>query len=238
MQTDLLIKIRQVVEGFADDQDLLGSVKTFCNDMGVENFYFASSLFNTSNTTPDLRTLSAYPNEWQQRYQQANYFDHDLTVNHCRTKSTPLLWLDPATELDKKNKKIFAEASEFGIVSGITFPYHGVSSEFGLLSGTVSEDFEHSSLDSIVTQHSLYLLGAALFDLHNQDKDNAYVDILTAREKECLRWAAEGKTAWEMSVILSISERTACFHLDNAKKKLNSVTRTGAVSKALLHSLL
>jgi LuxR family transcriptional activator of bioluminescence operon len=238
MQTDLLIKIRKVVEGFANDQDLLCSVKTFCDDIGVENFYFASSLFNISNTTPDLRTLSAYPEEWQQRYEHANYFDNDLTVKHCRTKNTPLMWLDPATELDKKNKKIFAEASEFGIVSGITFPYHGVGSEFGLLSGTVSKDFEHSSLDSIVTQHSLYLLGAALFDLHNQDKDNAYVDILTAREKECLRWAAEGKTAWEMSVILSISERTACFHLDNAKKKLNSVTRTGAVSKALLHSLL
>ena len=238
MQTDLLLKIKQVIEGSANDQELLTSVETFCHEMGVENFYFASSLFNSANTHPDLRTLSAYPKEWQHRYQQSNYFDHDLTVSHCRAKSTPLVWLDPATELDKKNKKIFAEASEFGIVSGITFPYHGIGSEFGLLSGTVSAAFERSTLDSIVTQHSLYLLGAALFDLHNQDKDHIYTDILTAREKECLRWAAEGKTAWEMSVILSISERTACFHLDNAKKKLNSVTRTGAVSKAILHSLL
>ncbi len=238
MQTELLIKIREVLGGSQNHQELQASVQKFCTDLGVENFYFASSLFNISNTTPDLRTLSAYPEEWQYRYQQSNYFEDDLTVTHCRTNSTPLVWLDPSTELNNKNKQIFSEASEFGIVSGISFPYHGVGSEFGLLSGTVSQPFQHSTLDSIVTQYSLYLLGAALFDLHNEDRGDVCQKKLTAREKECLRWAAEGKTSWEMSVILSISERTACFHLDNAKKKLNSVTRTGAVSKALIHSLL
>ncbi len=238
MQTELSDKISHVLQESNNEQELLNSVNNFCRELGVENFYFASSLFNISNTTPDLRTLSGYPEQWQRRYQQANYFEDDLTVRHSRTKSTPLVWLDSVTEIDKKNQQIFTEAAEFGIVSGITFPYHGVGSEFGLLSGTVSESFQRSTLNSIVTQHSLYLLGAALFDLHNEDKDDIYANRLTTREKECLRWAAEGKTSWEMSVILSISERTACFHLDNAKKKLNSVTRTGAVSKALLHSLL
>ena len=238
MQTELLTNIRQVIEDSKDKQELLRSVKTFCNDLGVENFYFASSLFNISNTTPDLRVLNSYPKAWQEHYQRSNYFEHDITVAHCRTKNTPLVWLDSVSSLDDTNKKMFNEASEFGITSGITFPYHGVASEFGLLTGTVSESFDHSSLNSIVTQHSLYLLGAALFDLHSQDKENFFNNPLTQRERECLRWAAEGKTSWEMSVILNISERTACFHLDNAKKKLNSVTRTGAVSKAILHSLL
>jgi len=237
MQTDLLIKIRQVIEGKQTKQELLGAVQTFCNGLGVENFKFTSSLFNTSNTTPDVRILSSQPQQWREHYQQSNYFEHDIRVSHSRYKNTPLIWLD-TLELDDTNKQMFNEASDFGIVSGITFPYHGIGSEFGFITGTVSEQFERSSLNSIVTQHSLYLLGAALFDQHYQHKDNFVKNPLTMRERECLRWAAEGKTAWEMSVILRISERTACFHLDNAKKKLNSVTRTGAVSKALLHSLL
>jgi DNA-binding CsgD family transcriptional regulator len=36
---------------------------------------------------------------------------------------------------------------------------------------------------------------------------------LSNREIEVLKWAALGKTSWEMSMILEISERTVNFHL-------------------------
>ena len=35
---------------------------------------------------------------------------------------------------------------------------------------------------------------------------------LSPRELECLKWAAAGKTAWETSIILDISEGTVKFH--------------------------
>lgn len=56
---------------------------------------------------------------------------------------------------------------------------------------------------------------------------------LTQRETECLTWTAVGKTSWEISVILSISESTATFHLRNAGVKLMASNRTHAVAKAL-----
>ena len=43
---------------------------------------------------------------------------------------------------------------------------------------------------------------------------------LSARELDCLQWTAAGKTAWEASVILGISERTVRFHLNAAREKL------------------
>jgi len=58
-------------------------------------------------------------------------------------------------------------------------------------------------------------------------------DLLTGREREVLRWVAGGKTSWEISVILRISERTVKFHLVEASRKLNAVNRTSAVAKAL-----
>jgi LuxR family transcriptional regulator, quorum-sensing system regulator BjaR1 len=61
---------------------------------------------------------------------------------------------------------------------------------------------------------------------------------LTPREREILRWAADGKTAWEVSVILNISERTVKFHLIQASQKLNAVNRTAAVAKALARGLI
>jgi DNA-binding CsgD family transcriptional regulator len=61
---------------------------------------------------------------------------------------------------------------------------------------------------------------------------------LTEREKECLLWAAEGKTGWEIANIVSISERTVTFHLQNASQKLGVVNRRQAISRALSMGLI
>src|SRR3546814_20657840 len=44
---------------------------------------------------------------------------------------------------------------------------------------------------------------------------------LSPREFECLRWSAQGKSAWEIGCILGISRRTVSFHLDPAKAQLD-----------------
>jgi DNA-binding CsgD family transcriptional regulator len=62
--------------------------------------------------------------------------------------------------------------------------------------------------------------------------------LITARELDCLKWMAAGKTAWEASVILGISERTVRFHLNAAREKLNCLTTTQAVAKAVLQRLI
>lgn len=46
---------------------------------------------------------------------------------------------------------------------------------------------------------------------------------LTKREEEIMRWVAEGKTNWEISVILSVSLNTVKFHLKNIYEKLGGV---------------
>lgn len=53
---------------------------------------------------------------------------------------------------------------------------------------------------------------------------------LTARERDSLALVAEGKTDWEISVILGVSEATARFHVDNGRRKLGAVTRAQAVA--------
>jgi DNA-binding CsgD family transcriptional regulator len=53
-----------------------------------------------------------------------------------------------------------------------------------------------------------------------------------------LKLPGGGKTAWEASVILGISERTVRFHLNAAREKLNCATTTQAVAKAVAHQLI
>jgi DNA-binding CsgD family transcriptional regulator len=62
--------------------------------------------------------------------------------------------------------------------------------------------------------------------------------LVSAKELDCLKWTASGKTAWEASVILGISERTVRFHLNAAREKLNCSTTTQAVAKAIANQLI
>jgi DNA-binding CsgD family transcriptional regulator len=68
----------------------------------------------------------------------------------------------------------------------------------------------------------------------NSDQDL----LVSARELDCLKWTAAGKTAWEASVILGITERTVRFHLNAAREKLKCATTTQAVAKAVAQQLI
>ena len=68
-------------------------------------------------------------------------------------------------------------------------------------------------------------------------------EIVFGREKrrgeiECLRWAAEGKTGWEIGKLLGISERTVVFHVENAARKLGVFGRRQAVARAIALQLI
>lgn len=61
---------------------------------------------------------------------------------------------------------------------------------------------------------------------------------LSPREKEVLNWLKKGKTSWDISVILCISERTVNFHIKNIMQKLDAVSRIHAVAKAIERGLI
>ena len=62
------------------------------------------------------------------------------------------------------------------------------------------------------------------------DDSDATPVKLTSRERDSLALVADGKTDWEISVILGVSEATARFHVDNGRRKLGAVTRAQAVA--------
>jgi DNA-binding CsgD family transcriptional regulator len=56
---------------------------------------------------------------------------------------------------------------------------------------------------------------------------------LSAREREVLCWAQQGKTYWEIGCILGISQRTVKFHIARIKVKLDVVSTAHAIAKAM-----
>ena len=60
---------------------------------------------------------------------------------------------------------------------------------------------------------------------------------LSARELECLRWVADGKTDTEIGEILSISDTIVKFHVTRARRKLGARTRAQATARLVLFGL-
>jgi LuxR family quorum sensing-dependent transcriptional regulator len=57
---------------------------------------------------------------------------------------------------------------------------------------------------------------------------------LTPRERDCLAFVGEGKTDWEISTILGISQSTTHQYVESARKKLGAATRAQAVACFLI----
>jgi DNA-binding NarL/FixJ family response regulator len=61
---------------------------------------------------------------------------------------------------------------------------------------------------------------------------------LTDREVETMTWVARGKSSNDIAVLISVSERTVNFHINNAIRKLGVATRVQAAIRCALLGLI
>jgi DNA-binding CsgD family transcriptional regulator len=66
--------------------------------------------------------------------------------------------------------------------------------------------------------------------LPGEFSDRGAAAVLSARERDVLRWVARGKTNAEIATALYITESTVRKHLQNSYKKLDVSSRTAAVA--------
>lgn len=173
-----------------------------------------------------------YPDEWKAMYAAEEYFKVDPVIRFNFEHSRAHLWTE-AMDLYREEPyvELMNKASEFGlkygVASGICRPGQKNTSIFSFSAGTNHFDDHHKDMLAILTPH----IHQALIRVCNIK----YTDRkpLSAREKEVLKWMKEGKTNWEVSVILGISERTVKFHVQNISYKLNAVNKSHAIAIAM-----
>ncbi|QTL36466.1 helix-turn-helix transcriptional regulator [Pseudoalteromonas viridis] len=150
------------------------------------------------------------------------YLDNDEIYRYCKSGIR-------ITSLEK----LLAQRGE--IEQLYVLPLKGVPGIVGALVFNIPKNFiEFQSIELIDwywTILSPYLLNAAI-------RCRSSHFNITSREKDCLLWASEGKTSWEISQILGISERTVNFHLTNCIEKTQSANRQQAIVKCLINNII
>lgn len=212
----------------------------FARAMGFEHFVYGLQISGPS-LKPQQYILNGYPPKWMERYMHHGYFKKDPVVQHAQRSTLPAIWTDE-TFHDGKSATFWEEAWSFGLKAGLSFAVHEQPAVTGIFSLARDKalDLPPGELAALVGRAQVFasLLHHAVsrIDLPQLLPEHAFT--LTAREKECLKWAAEGKTAWEIGQILHISERTAVFHLNNMVRKLGASNRTQSIVRAVALKLL
>ncbi|MDH2398395.1 LuxR family transcriptional regulator [Bradyrhizobium sp. SSUT18] len=171
------------------------------------------------------RLISTYPASWTEHYLERHYERCDPVIERVINHTEPFEWGIGVASFTASNlrQELFDEASRFGIRCGFTIPIHDGRGPTAAV--TFASDERRPQFERIIGEHARVLqLMAMYFHSHARRKLAPERQIngisLSPREFECLEWASQGKSAWEIGHILGISRRTAAFHLDNAKAKL------------------
>ncbi|CAN5184383.1 hypothetical protein BH11PSE10_BH11PSE10_11740 [soil metagenome] len=165
----------------------------------------------------------------------------DPVMQHCKRQSVPIVW-DQRTYVDHGAGELWETQARFGYRTGIAMALHLPEGRHFVLGMDRTEPlpYESGALNRLAADMQLfavYALDAALRVLLPPELQ-LEKPRLTPRELEALRWTMDGKTAWEVGVILSITERTAVLHLNSATHKLGCKSKHQAVLKALRMGLI
>ena len=184
-----------------------------------------------------------YPDDWMAHYTDKNYQDIDPVRQYVFQAPTAFLWEDMERHIkfSKEQKKCMAEAKEAGLNNGIAFPMRGpVGSLAGIGAASSVKKSEISSDELALLNVACQQFYVAYTNLESKkNAANSHSNIrLTNRETEVLKWCAQGKTTWEISVILGLSEDGVLFHLKNVMKKFSTSSRVYAVMQAIRMGLI
>jgi DNA-binding CsgD family transcriptional regulator len=165
------------------------------------------------------------------------YERFDPVITQALQDTEPFQWgLDLSTGiLSRPQRELLEDAARFGIACGFTVPIHDGRGPVAAVTFAADTRRGTAFTRRIEAHKQALQLMAMYFHAHVRHKlapDRIIGGVsLSPREFECLGWAAQGKSAWEIGRILGITRRTTVFHLENAKAKLGVHSICQAVAR-------
>lgn len=129
---------------------------------------------------------------------------------------------------------------EFGFTGALIAPVHLAGGQVGTVLWVATEPVDMAAIFANCAE-PLFALAFRFLAAHTEltkRRTRTPPGQLSAREAQCVRWAAAGKTNAEIGTILSLSVSTVRFHLRNAAEKLGATTRARMIQIATGHGFL
>ena len=215
------------------EDELTEALSDVCSDLGFR--YFALTHHVDVRKTSAAIRLHNYPPGWADWFDEQGLGGGDPVHRASNMTSVGFAWsqLDEMIPLTPNDRKILDLARKEGIGDGFTVPAHVPGEAHGSCSfaAAIGETLREDQLPLA------QLVGAFAFEAARRMRrlrvPLSAVPRLTDRQRECVMWAARGKSDWEICRILGISEDTVGEHLRHARERYGVGKRTVLAIHAL-----
>lgn len=208
--------------------------------LGFDYFALAHHIRFGRPSTDKVR-LSNYPLEWLAKIREDEGFQEPV-LKAAERASSGFLWsrLGEFLPLAPAQRQYMQRAARFGLAEGFTVPSHVPGETFGSCHFAVSrhDHLPHENLPAA------QLLGTFAFEKarqivqrHRQPSEEFVIPApLTERQRDCLLFAAKGKSDTVIAQLLDIRPRTVNQHIEAAKRRYSVATRAQLIVRALFRS--
>lgn len=197
---------------------------------------------------PNVLLTRNAPDSFASLWCDAGYCRIDPVQQACLDGSIPFVWSHlgddrsiAARPLTAEHQPVVSYLKETRLTCGATVPIHLGNGGLATVTAICVDpepDFVRDARRQLGTLSMLAHHGAAaIFALLEPQARRCRAVRLSEREIECLRWAAQGKTAQDIADILGRSLATICLHLNNATRKLGAQNRAQAIAHAYHYRL-
>lgn len=184
----------------------------------------------------EFHCIDNTPEGYRPTFENDDYSRRDPVLQHCKRFSTPIIW-DQRTYVESDLIEKWEIQAPFGYRVGVGIALHLSHKKHFFIGVDRDQSMPRNPVARQRVAGDLCLFAAfaqeTAMRLLLPPVAEAQAVQLTARELEVLKWAAEGKTAWEVGQILGISDQTVTRHMTTAMHRLECVNKAQAVAKAL-----
>ncbi|MGB8601927.1 MAG: LuxR C-terminal-related transcriptional regulator [Rhizomicrobium sp.] len=226
----------QRIQEIDEIDDILLALQDRLVQFGISYFVFASAVRNTEDFKRGIIAARLHP-QWAKRFFAQQDADENPLLSGTLCNSEPLFWheikIKPQTVSSTAAAhliRIYRDARSFGLSNGLCVPVYYPGRGLILAHFVGTRIIPTSATRVSVHAMALYTCNRLM---RLSERDQPKTSLLTAREADCLAWAAQGKTDWEIGEILGISENTVHWYIENIKRKLGVSTRIQAVVSAI-----
>jgi DNA-binding CsgD family transcriptional regulator len=223
-------------ERSAPASELKATFQMALEHMGFRYFACCSHV-NPKRPPRQAVVLHNYPSSWARTFAEQNLHERDPVFLRAESEILPFHWNAPEfrATLSSPQKRILQEAARNGVAHGYTVPLH-LPWAAGALRASCSVVPDSKSISPRAYREVQVMATYLYASVGYHDDVRAAREtamrggpLLSLRERQCLELAAYGKSDWDISLLLGISEHTVHKHVEAAKRRLGVSTRVQAI---------
>ncbi|WP_448659183.1 LuxR family transcriptional regulator [Sphingomonas sp. CJ99] len=232
---DAAHELMGMIESVGDAAELAEAMDAVATALGFDYFALAHHIDLRAANAEAIR-LHNYPAGWAEHYERHALAISDPVHRASHVTSIGFAWsrIPMMIPLTANDLKTLAMGSEQGIADGFTVPAHVPGEARGSCSFAIRAG---RGLPRDVLPLA-QLAGAFAFEAARRlsiarGEMLPGAPALTDRQRDCVVWIGRGKSNWEISRILGVSEETVVTHVKQACDRYAVSKRTLLVIRAL-----